>query len=110
MTDIELVSFKIISEVGTAKSFFMEAIAFAQKNNFVKARKLIEEGENHRILGHETHFELIQKEASGEPLGINLILMHAEDQLMAAETIKILAEQLIKSYEIINELAIQINK
>lgn len=105
MEELELVSFKIISAVGAAKSLFMEAMMYAQKSDFAKAQELIEEGESHRVQGHEAHFELIQKEASGEKTDINLILMHAEDQLMSAETIKILAEQLIKSYETINELA-----
>ncbi|CAM3572804.1 MULTISPECIES: PTS lactose/cellobiose transporter subunit IIA [Erysipelothrix] len=104
MEDLELVSFKIISAVGAAKSSFMEAMTYANAYDFDKARALIEEGEAYRVQGHEAHFGLIQKEASGEKTALNLILMHAEDQLMAAETIKILAEQLVASYEKIHTL------
>lgn len=104
MENLELISFKIISSVGSAKSSFMEAMHYANKRDFENAKRLIEEGEAERIKGHEAHFGLIQKEASGETTPINLILMHAEDQLMAAETVKIMAEELIKSYETIDAL------
>lgn len=104
MKDLEKISFKIISAVGSAKSSFIEAIGYANKREFEKARELIEEGEALRVEGHKAHFGLIQDEAAGNPTEINLILMHAEDQLMAAETIKLMAEELIKSYEAIDEL------
>lgn len=46
--------------------------------------------------GHKAHAGLIQKEAAGEAVNINILLMHAEDQLMAAETAKLMAEEIIK--------------
>lgn len=97
MKDLEMVSFKVISAAGAAKSMFMESIQAARQNDFDKAQSLIEEGEKMRIKGHEAHFELIQKEASGESVEANLLLIHAEDQLMASETIKILAEEIIEN-------------
>lgn len=99
MKGIEKVSFKIISAVGSARSSFMEAIGYAYQKDFTQARAMIDEGEKQRVNGHKAHFELIQNEAAGNPTEISLILMHAEDQLMAAETIKILAEEMIRSYE-----------
>ena len=56
------------------------------------------------LVGHEVHFELIQKEAQGVEVGGSLILVHAEDQLMSAESFKIIAEEMIASYERIIEL------
>ena len=108
MKDLELISFQIISAVGSAKSSFIEAMHYANSRDFGKARALIEEGELDRLKGHEAHFGLIQKEASGETTPINLIFMHAEDQLMAAETFKIMAEELIKSYEAIEALEVKL--
>ena len=42
---------------------------------------------------------MIQKEASGESVETCLLLIHAEDQMMAAETVQILAEKFIHLHE-----------
>ncbi|CAI3589160.1 cellobiose PTS system EIIA component [Clostridium neonatale] len=39
---------------------------------------------------------MIQQESSGDDIKLSLLLMHAEDQLMSAETIKIMAKEVIK--------------
>ena len=95
MEDLELICFKIISSVGEAKSDYIMAMEEAELGNFEKANKLIEEGEKVFLKGHLAHSELITNEASGKSLNINLLLMHAEDQLMSAETIKLLATKVI---------------
>lgn len=41
------------------------------------------------------HKDLIQAEASGEPVPLNLLLSHAEDQLISTEVIKEMAKELI---------------
>lgn len=104
LEELEMVSFKVISASGAAKSLFMEAMQHARKREFEEAEGCIREGEESRQKGHEAHFELIQNEASGNPVPINLLLMHAEDQLMAAETIKIMAEEIIENYKAISYL------
>lgn len=95
MEGLELVSFKIISSVGMAKSSYIEAMMAAQKNDFDLAKEKIKEGETFYVGGHGAHAELIQKEASGEGVVPTILLMHAEDQLMAAETMKIMANEII---------------
>ena len=92
MEGLEMISFQIISCVGSAKSMYIEAAMAAQNYDFEKAESLIKEGEEIFLKGHEAHASLIQKEASGEPVTPN---MHAEDQLMAAENFKAFAEQQI---------------
>lgn len=99
MEDMELVSFQIIAAVGTARSMYIEAIQLAKKGDFDGAQQLIEEGSKVFLEGHRAHASLIQKEASGERITISLILMHAEDQLMNAETTKLMAEEIIELYK-----------
>lgn len=96
MEGLELVSFKIISAVGMAKSSYIEAMKFAQNGEFEKAEELLVEGQNSFNNGHSAHSELIQQEASGDKVMVSLLLMHAEDQMMSAETIKIMAQEIIK--------------
>ncbi|NJE40924.1 PTS lactose/cellobiose transporter subunit IIA [Faecalicoccus pleomorphus] len=99
MENIELVSFQIISNTGMAKSDYMEAIQEAKKGRFGRAQEKIQEGDKCMIQGHTAHAQLIQQEAAGKSVSVNLLLMHAEDQLMNAETIKILALELIDLYQ-----------
>lgn len=96
MEGMELISFQIIASVGTARSYFIEAIQKARKGDFDGAQEAIENGEKEFITAHQAHGELITNEASGNKTEVSLLLMHAEDQLMSAETIKIIAEEMIE--------------
>ena len=104
MEGIELICFQIISSVGMARSSFIEAIQEARNYNFENAEAKIKEGEEFFVKGHQFHAELIQQEASGNHVAPNLLLIHAEDQMMSAETIKIFAEEFIHNYKEIAEL------
>lgn len=96
MNDNELIAFEIISNVGTAKSKFMEALVYAKKGEFKTAQETIEKGNTFLLEGHKVHSRLIQQEAAGEKTDITLLLMHAEDQFMSAETIKLLITEMIE--------------
>ena len=99
MEGLELVSFKIISAVGMAKSSYIEAMKAASEGDFELAKAKIKEGEESFNGGHSAHGELIQKEASGEHVVPTILLMHAEDQLMSAETIIVIALEIIRINE-----------
>ncbi len=94
--------FQIIATVGEAKSLFMEAIYKAKENKIEEAKELIKQGEEIFSNAHTMHFELVQKEAQGEDLPFSLLFMHAEDQLLSTETIKLMAIEIIDLYEKIN--------
>ncbi|MCE4052203.1 PTS lactose/cellobiose transporter subunit IIA [Bacillus sp. Au-Bac7] len=110
MQGTELVSFQIISSVGTARSMYIEAIQEAKTGNFEKAAQLIEEGENLFIQGHHAHKELVTKEANGESVEFTLLLMHAEDQMMSTESFKIVAEEFISVHQKLEKLIRLIEK
>lgn len=99
MEGMELVSFQIISSVGTARSMYIEAISASKVGDIEKARQLIEEGEQIFTEGHKAHASLVQKEAAGESVIPQLLLVHAEDQLMSAEAFKIIATEFVSLYE-----------
>lgn len=91
-------SFRIISSVGTARSKYIEAIQIARKGNIADAQNCMKEGTSVFLDGHRAHAELIAL-AGKEPIEIDLLLLHAEDQLMGAENFKIVAEEFIYLYE-----------
>lgn len=104
MEGLEIICFQIISNVGTARSNYIEAIHKAKERDFEGAMESMEAGQQEFLKGHDAHFELLQKEAQGNPVGGSLILIHAEDQLMSAEGFKIIAEEMIASYRQIDAL------
>lgn len=99
MEGLELVSFQIISAVGTARSLFIEAIQEAKAGNFEAAEQKMQEGSEMFTEGHHAHAGLIQQEAAGNPTTVSLLLLHAEDQLMSAEGFKIIATEFIDLYK-----------
>lgn len=103
MIDMEEVCLSIITNVGTARSDFIEAIQLAKAGDIGGAKELMQHGHQCFIKGHERHAELISLEASGTNLNVGLLLIHAEDQLMSAEGFSILAEEFIELYIKFNE-------
>ena len=53
--------------------------------------------------GHAAHGELLTKFANGELPPMDILMTHAEDQLMSAEAFGILAEKFITLYEKVNK-------
>lgn len=94
----ERIAFQIIAAVGNARSCYIEAIHMARKGDFTAAHSLMEQGAASFSNGHTAHLSLIQREASGVGCALGLIMAHAEDQLMSAETFGILAEEFIETY------------
>lgn len=103
MVNIEKICFEIIGNVGSAKSMYIEAIQLAKKNQIDAAKNMIKEGNEVYKIGHKAHFELLTKTANAEEVPINLLLMHAEDQLIAADTFSIMAKEIIELYEKLNK-------
>ena len=100
MEGLELTAFQIISAVGTARSAYIEAIQKAKEGDFEGAEKLIKEGDEMFIEGHHAHAGLLQIEAdNGQGSAVSLIILHAEDQLMSAESFKTIALEFIDLYK-----------
>lgn len=98
MENLEMAAMQIISNVGTARSCYIEAIQEAKSGNYEQAKKLIEEGDEAFAEGHDSHLKLLQEEAQGKSV-VMLLILHAEDQLMSAEGFKIIANEFIEVYK-----------
>ena len=62
---LEMTCLQIITNTGSAKSSYIEAIQSARAGLFEDAEKKMEEGEESFLLAHSVHGDLIQKDASG---------------------------------------------
>lgn len=99
MEGLEQICFEMISYNGSARSAFVEAMQAAEKGQFAKAEELMAGGDADLAHGHQVHAKLLQQEAAGQATEINLLLLHAEDLMMAAETLKIVATQVIELHK-----------
>lgn len=97
--EMQRLSFEIILHAGNARSCAMEAISLAKKYNFTKAHEKIAEAEEAFIKAHQEQTNLILAEVNGERLDISMILIHAQDHLMTAITVKDLANEMIDMYK-----------
>lgn len=98
--DLEMQCMQIITNVGTAKSMYIMAIEEAKQGEIEKAKALIAEGEDYFQQGHHAHFELFNADFPKDFSQLHFLMMHAEDQLMAADSFKVVANQFIDLYEI----------
>lgn len=101
--DLEMAAMQIISNVGAARSNYIEAIQEAKKGNYEAAEQLIAEGDEVFAEGHDAHLKLLQQEAEGKSV-VMLLILHAEDQLMSAEGFKIIANELIDVYKRLDKI------
>lgn len=96
--ELNSISFQIIAAVGSARSLYLEAIRAAKKGDLSRSQQLLDEGDECFSQGHHAHASIIQCEAAGEPTDMTLMLTHAEDQLMSAESIGLVAREFIEVY------------
>lgn len=96
---MQLICFQMITYVGTGRSCYINAIQLAKEGKFDEAEAAIKQGDDAFAEGHKAHNEMITKEARGELNATSLLLIHAEDQLMAAESSRVIAEEFIDVYK-----------
>jgi len=88
-------SFQLILHSGNARSLSMEALYDAKDKNFEIAREKLKEADAAFVEAHQIQTELITKESGGEAFELPIILVHAQDHLMTAMTVKDLAKEII---------------
>lgn len=98
------VAFELIMNAGNAKSKAMMAVEAAREFDFEEAEKLLQEAEEDMSNAHHSQFEMIQQEAAGESVEVNVLLVHAQDHLTMAIMAKDNAEEFINLYKMIYEL------
>lgn len=98
MANITEIAFQIILFAGNGKSTAMEAIQEAKEGKFEQADRLIEEAGKELGKAHGYQTKLLQEEVNGEGASVNVILVHSQDHLMTAMTVRDLAVEIIEIY------------
>lgn len=85
----------IIVNAGETKSHSMKAISAARLGNFEEADREMVLAEETVSLAHKQQTQLIIEEAGGSKIEITLLMVHAQDHLMNAITVKDLANEIV---------------
>lgn len=96
LEEMQMTAFQIIAAVGGAKSLYVEAMHLSREGQFEEAEALIAQGDEMYGGASHLHMGLVQKEAVGEQLPFSLLLMHAEDQMLTTEVVKLMAVEIIE--------------
>ncbi|MDQ1146532.1 PTS system cellobiose-specific IIA component [Bacillus sp. SORGH_AS 510] len=103
MENMEQVIFQIILHGGNGRSAAIEAIHSAKQGDFEGAREKLREADNSLHEAHQFQTALIQGEIRGEKTEISLLMVHAQDHLMNAMTMKELAAEVVELYSRLND-------
>ncbi len=90
----------MIAKSGAARSQAMEAIMVAKQKNYTAAAELLDNATLDLKGAHKIQTQLIQEEAGGAKHEITLLMIHAQDHLMNAMTVKDLAREIIELHEL----------
>jgi cellobiose PTS system EIIA component len=99
MDDDYAVAFELIAHAGSSRSHSMSALQLARGNDFAAARSELDLAEVDLRAAHGTQTSLVQREAAGDRVPVNVILIHAQDHLSSAIVVRELAEEMLALHE-----------
>ena len=82
--DFEETIMMIIAMSGDARAKAFNALKEAKKNNFKKAKELLEEAQKSSFEAHNYQTNLLFAEAEGEEIPSSILLIHAQDHFMTS--------------------------
>nr|WP_300148204.1 PTS lactose/cellobiose transporter subunit IIA [Propionicimonas sp.] len=85
--------------VGQARSSYIKAVRVASTGDFDEAARLLAAGRAEYTAGHEIHAALLTEMAGGGDIVVDLLLAHAEDQLMGADQLLPVADAFIEVHK-----------
>ncbi|MGE0973312.1 PTS lactose/cellobiose transporter subunit IIA (plasmid) [Klebsiella sp. WOUb02] len=106
--EFEELVINIIVNAGQARSHAIKAIECAAHQEFSIAQGLLEDATEALRIAHQAQTNLIEDEARGTRHPVTLLMVHAQDHLMNAITVKDLARQQVDCYYHMAELKKQV--
>lgn len=103
-TELEERIMALIMNGGDGRSFFIKAIEAASREEFDLAKDYMTSGKVALNLAHDVQTKLIQAEIRGESSELNLLMVHAQDHVMNAMTVRDLGERLIRLHQLVADL------
>lgn len=95
MKKLEEIAMMIITNSGVSKSFTMEALDKAKEKDYEAVEELFKKAEEALRLASQEHFKAL-KEDMEKGIDVNILMLHAEDQMMSSETILTLSKKIVE--------------
>ncbi|SCI88334.1 N%2CN'-diacetylchitobiose-specific phosphotransferase enzyme IIA component [uncultured Clostridium sp.] len=92
----------IIVNGGNARSNSMKAIKLAKNGQIEEAKRALQDAVECLAEAHKVQTALIKDEANGNEIELSLLMIHAQDHLMNAMTIKDLATEIVDIHAKLN--------
>lgn len=89
----------IIAQSGEARTYSMEAIKKAKTNEFDIAEEYLKKSNDCFLEAHKVQTQMIQDEINNKKHELTLLMVHAQDHLMNAMTVRELAEEIISLHK-----------
>ena len=90
---------EIIVNAGQSRSLCFEALHAARSGNINEAKLLLNEADGYARRAHLMQTRLIEQDAGEARQPMTLIMVHAQDHLMNAMTVRDLAKEMVSMYE-----------
>ncbi|WP_044477913.1 PTS lactose/cellobiose transporter subunit IIA [Paenibacillus antibioticophila] len=87
---------QIIANSGEARSKSLKASRAARGGDFEQAEEFLKQAKENLTAAHKVQTQLLQAEGRGEKSEITVLLIHAQDHLMNAITVKELVSEMVE--------------
>lgn len=94
----EEISFGIIAAAGQGRSLAFQALRAAKEGDFDSADELMKQSKESSLEAHHQQMNLLTREAGGDHVDVDVILVHAQDHLMTSMLAQELIAELIELY------------
>lgn len=95
----EQIVMELVVNGGDARSKALESIQLARRGDFEGALDKLNQCNESLNKAHIFQTELIQAEAGGEKTKLSLLMIHGQDHLMNAITVRDLATEMVEMYK-----------
>lgn len=89
---------QMIAKAGDARTTYLQAFRQAREGEWREVAFLVEKADQYLMKAHQIQTDLIQREIRGEPVDLTFFMIHAQDHLMNALTVKDIAIEMIEDY------------
>lgn len=100
----ETIIMELIMNGGDARAFSLRAIQEAECGNYEEAEQLLQSANESLNKAHDAQTKMIQEEVRGNASPPSMLMIHAQDHVMNAMTVKDLAIHIIQNQREVQQL------
>ena len=97
--ELQVIAFEFIVNSGDARSQIHQSFAAMKKGEFDKATESLKGAEQSLLNAHRTQTKLLQENAQGKVLNLDILMIHAQDHLMTTILLQEIAQEMLELYQ-----------